>query len=161
MGKHSSEEDVASVLDKATTRQYVYGEIVFSKGDRLEQISMLEAGTCIQYDGDAATLWENTLSSVECQEHNIPGDTFGTRSVISRGPSVAPFTLVAISDCTMFQISKESLESLTKFSEYSIARKPTFHMGGDKFGESKSKSIHEDCENEDRQDENKTGAQYC
>jgi len=118
--KLSTEEELVSVLDSARTKRYAHWEVIFRKGDPMDRLLMLEEGTCIEYDGDADSLREHTFDSVEVEERSRPGETFGTRCAIGKTSAVAPFTLVAISECIILHISKESLESLPRFKSLSL-----------------------------------------
>lgn len=111
----STHEELTYLLDSASTCHYNHWDFIFRKGEPLNHILMLEDGSVIEYEGDAESLVENTFPSAECIEHSRPGETFGTRFVIGRDQAVAPFTLVAISKCTMLHISKYSVESLPRF----------------------------------------------
>jgi len=115
--KQSTEAELLSVLESAKCRRYAQWETIFSKGQSLEHVSMLEAGSCIEYNGHADTLVENTFAKADCVEHSRPGETFGTRAIIGRKNTEAPFTLVAISECVILHISKASIENLPKLRE--------------------------------------------
>lgn len=115
--KVSSEKELISLLESAKARRYEQWETIFRKGERLDCISMLEGGSCIEYDGPAESLIDKQFSSVECVEHSRPGETFGTRAIIGRKEATAPFTLVAISECLILHISKAQIENLPRLRE--------------------------------------------
>jgi len=113
--KQCCDEELRSLLEKSTLHQYMPREMIFKKGETLDRIFLLEEGSCIECDGDASKLGSDPLPDAETVEHYIPGDTFGTRSIIGKSLNLAPFNLIAESKCTILQIYKNHLELLPRF----------------------------------------------
>lgn len=127
-----SEQEMMTVLMAAKCRRYAQWETIFCKGQSLEHVSMLEAGSCIEYNGHADTLVENTFAKADCVEYSRPGETFGTRSIIGRKNTDAPFTLVAISECLLLHIPKASIEGLPRMRGLSTSGPSEGHSSGHK-----------------------------
>lgn len=121
--RQSTHDELGRVLDAAIARDYSHWEVIFKKGDTLNQIYVLEKGVCIEYNGDAGTLAEDQMDSADVVEHSRPGETFTTECVISQPAYVAPCTLVAIAKCSFMNISKESLATLPKFQNSELVAK--------------------------------------
>jgi len=113
--KELSMKELDTLLASARTQTYQQWETMFRKGERMQQLTIMEKGRCIEYDGNADTLMELDLDSVECTEHTSPGELGGTSAVVVRKDPPAPFTIVAIDVCHVVHISKTSLEALPRF----------------------------------------------
>lgn len=124
MLKTVPEEELNRLLDSASTQTCVQWETLFTKGDYVDALFILEAGRFIEYDGEAEVLQEHTFSSVECLEHDSPGDTFGTRSTIGMKAAIAPFTILAISQSTVLRVPFSSFRTLPTFKEVVLPTMP-------------------------------------
>jgi CRP-like cAMP-binding protein len=106
-------EVLEGVLDKsAITKDYQHWEVILRKGQPLTHICMLEQGTVLQYNGEAESFMANRMSATDCVENSRPGETFETRRMFGQANAAAPYTVIAISKCTIMHIDKESLEAL-------------------------------------------------
>jgi len=110
-----SDSDLETLLASARTHTYEQWETISRKGEKMQHLTIFEQGRCIEYDGNADTLMENTMSRTECVEHSLPGETFGTKAMILRRDPPAPVTIVAIDRCQVLHISKSSFEALPRF----------------------------------------------
>jgi len=113
--RESDETDLMTVVDQSTPKQYKHWDLIVSKGDRVDKIFLLEEGKCILYDGEASLLREDKFDMVDCEEVRCPGASFGTSSAIGVNDVVAPFTVVAISECVVVHVPKAFLEAMTLF----------------------------------------------
>jgi len=93
--------------------RYKRWDTIVAQGQPFDQIMMLEEGQCLEYDGCAADLQSKEFSSARCVEHMYSGDMFGTDRTIGKKGVMAPFTLVAITDCTVLRIPNKFLLGTT------------------------------------------------
>jgi CRP-like cAMP-binding protein len=114
--KTCNDAELTSLLACAKTKRFEKWEPILRKGERLEKMSLLEAGCCIDYDGNAEDLMEKTMEEVDVTEHSRPGETFGTKSVVGKKDPVAAYTLVAVSPVRILNISKEKIDALPRFA---------------------------------------------
>eukprot|EP00811_Abedinium_folium_P002700 NODE_1247_length_2548_cov_10.323007.p1 GENE.NODE_1247_length_2548_cov_10.323007~~NODE_1247_length_2548_cov_10.323007.p1 ORF type:complete len:736 (+),score=202.37 NODE_1247_length_2548_cov_10.323007:93-2300(+) len=110
--RDESEEELSLIIDSATEVHFTHWQMVLMQGTVLDGMLMLETGTCLECDGDRESLIDSMESGIDCWERSRPGTTFGTCCVLMPDQTVAPFTLVAVSACTMLHISKECLDTL-------------------------------------------------
>lgn len=115
--------DLESLFRQSRNRTYKQWEVMFKKGEKMPQLTILEKGRAIEYDGMAQELMELDMSDVVCTEHTVPGETFGTRDIVTKKDPPAPYTIIAIDVTTVCHISKSCLEAL-----------PSFQSSLDKFG---------------------------
>merc|ERR1712054_645350 len=59
-------------------------------------------------------LMDSKFESASSKERSCPGDTFNTDTLVEEKGAVAPCTLVAICDCSVFFLPSEVLASLPK-----------------------------------------------
>jgi len=114
--KTCNDAELKSLLASAKNKRFEKWEPILRKGEKLEQMSILEGGCFLEYDGKAEDLMERTMEEVDVNEHSRPGETFGTKSVVGRADPVAAYTLVAVSPVTILNIPKESIQSLPRFA---------------------------------------------
>jgi len=143
--KGLSDDDMDTLIASAKTQTYEKYETIYRQGEKMQALTMLEQGQCIEYNGHADTLMELDArngkaepmgyseyikmctsevlekdlvynTDVECTEYNTPGETFGTSAIVDKKDSPAPFTIVAISPKVhTIHISRASLEALPRF----------------------------------------------
>jgi len=110
-------DELDALLAAARTQKYERWETMIRKGQKMQNLSILELGRCIEYDGHAETLMQLEHDRVDNTEHTRPGETFGTKSMVLRKDPPAPFTIIAIEPCQVLHICKSSLEALTRFRD--------------------------------------------
>lgn len=121
--KNASEKELLTLLASAKSQRYKQWDTVLRKGENLNQLSLLEEGCCIEYDGSAEDLMEATCQKMDVNEHSRPGESFGTKAVVGKKKAEAPFTLVAVSEVSILHISKESINGLPRFGGNSLLPK--------------------------------------
>lgn len=119
--KSLSDTEFGILLKGARTRTFQQWETMFRQGETLQGLTILRNGRCIEYDGSASTLAELDLDNVDCRELCRPGESFGSRAVItldpgeSFGSKPAPFTVVAVAPTCVLEIPLASFEELVAF----------------------------------------------
>lgn len=108
------EEVIHELTKRLTVVHHKRWQPIFMEGDQAKSILVMEEGSCIEHHGNINELKEWRFRSHEApvEEHNNPGTHFGVEAVTQTGDSRFDFTLVAITECTVLEISRELIRSL-------------------------------------------------
>jgi len=109
---HQPDHILDSVLDQGKFHRFKTWQPIITKGDDVTHFMMLDEGISIQHDEDISNMMENTVERANSTEHSRPGDTFGMDCVIDERGAKSPYTLVAISECSVFYLPVEVLDTL-------------------------------------------------
>jgi len=113
------------VQKQAAQTKFKKWTVIFSKGESLRSLFVLQEGKVVPYDGD-------THEQVECAmaepERGVPGEVFGL-DCLTNPDAKAPCTLVASTDVVMLQLPLEAIWSVQNLCADHVAR--IYLFGGD------------------------------
>lgn len=107
--RDKDEQTLGDLLDRGTFQQFSAWQPIVKKGDPVTHLMMLDSGICIEHGESLPGLTDSTLESATSTEHSCPGDTFETHRLVGQQGAVAPYTLVAISDVSVFFLPADIL----------------------------------------------------
>jgi len=106
-------QTLGSLLDRGTFHHFKAWQPIIKKGQPVKHLLMLDHGSCMEHDGDMNMLLDNFQEDEsKLTEHSRPGETFKTNRSIDQKGAVAPCTLVAIGECSVFFLPAEALANL-------------------------------------------------
>merc|ERR1719247_695079 len=117
---HQADDILDSVLDQGKFHRFKTWQPIITKGDDVTHFMMLDEGISIQHDEDISDMMESTVERANSTEHSRPGDTFGMEGVFGKRGAKSPYSLIAISECSVFYLPVEVLDTLPSPTRASV-----------------------------------------
>jgi len=127
--KQMAEEHFRNVLEHAEEVSFKKWSVIFSQGDSIDSVYVLQKGMVVEHDGDRAAMCElpgevERFPDVNSKPARVtPGEFFGVSCLTDKNAK-ASYTLVALTDVTLLRLPPGAVWSVLQAERQHIARIP-------------------------------------